>query len=67
MKILFIIIILLLMNAFFIISNNNLPIKDVTNTKVFLGLYLDWFKKIGTNTKTISGNIVRLSWAPEKE
>ena len=67
MKILFIIIILLLMNAFFIISNNNLSMKDSTNTKEFMGLYFDWFKKLGSNTKTITGNIAKLNWAPEKE
>ena len=55
------------MNAFFIISNNNLSMKDSTNTKEFIGLYFDWFKKLGSNTKTITGNIAKLNWAPEKE
>ena len=63
-KIYLIIVIFLLMNAFFIISENNLKLNDPENIKVFMSAYVGWFKSIGNNLGTITGNAVDLTWIP---
>ena len=63
-KIYLIIVIFLLMNAFFIISENNLKLNDSENIKIFTSSYVNWFKDIGNNLGTITGNVVNLTWVP---
>lgn len=65
MKIYLIITIFLLMNAFFIISENNLNLNTTENIKNFFSLYSGWFKNIGNNIGTITGDVVKLNWIPE--
>ncbi|MFA6022795.1 MAG: hypothetical protein WC781_01780 [Candidatus Pacearchaeota archaeon] len=64
MKVTLFIVIFLLMNAFFIISNHNLALKNPENIEKLTGYYKDWAVKITSNLYTITGNMVKLNWAP---
>jgi len=35
------------------------------NVNKFISLYFDWFKKVGSNTARISGEVIKLRWVPD--
>ena len=55
-----------LIGAFFIISENNLALNKTGNVDKTIGLYYLWISHLFDNTLAITGNVVRMSWLPEK-
>ena len=54
----------LLIGAFFIISNNNLYMINEKDVNIFYEKYRWWFGDIGSNTISITSNIVKMRWLP---
>ena len=54
----------LCLGAFFIISNNNLHLEDAKELHVFGGQYMHWLGNLFSNTKSISGYLVKFEWLP---
>ena len=54
------------MNAFLIISNNNLHLTSSDNIKQLFTIYGDWVKKVTGNLNQITGEVVKLNWAPDE-
>ncbi len=66
MKILLFILIFLLFGAFFIISENNLRLNSGDNLQEFFKLYISWIEGLIENTSSITGNVIKTQWLPEK-
>lgn len=62
MRILILIVVFFLVGALFIISNNNLDMYKKENIKTFGKLYLNWISQLISNTKSITGEAVKLNW-----
>jgi len=52
--------------ALLIISNNNLKMSEQKSINSFSKLYSGWINNIYENAQTLTGEIIKLSWAPEK-
>lgn len=64
MKAVIFIVMFLLIGAFFIVSNENLHLGDSEQRAKFASEYYEWFVKIFSNTKTVSGHVINLDWLP---
>jgi len=67
MRFFLIVFILIIFSALVIISNNNLALYKQENISEFDGLYRCWVDQVFTNTKTITGEVVRMNWFPENQ
>jgi len=66
MKFLIIIFMFFVLFALLIISNNNLKMSEQKSINSFSKLYSGWINNIYENAQTLTGEIIKLSWAPEK-
>ena len=66
MKIIIIFIMFYLIGAFFIISENNLALNKTGNVDKVIGLYSLWLSHLFDNARLMTGDVVRMSWLPEK-
>jgi len=64
MKILMFIILFLLIGAFFIISNESIKMNSSENFDIFFKKYCSWFDKLGGNSRSLAGFLVKMEWLP---
>ena len=54
-----------IISGLLIISNNNLALSEKENLDQFLEFYRGWVNQIYFNSQTITGEAVKLDWAPD--
>ncbi len=58
---------ILVLSVLFIISNNNLAMYKTENLTVLKESYFSWINQIFSNTRSLTGEAVKLEWFPPTE
>ncbi|MBU0959692.1 MAG: hypothetical protein KKB31_07130 [Nanoarchaeota archaeon] len=65
MKVLVVLLMFFVLGSLLIVSNNNLFLSDSEDAKTFGNLWVGWIEKIYENSRSITGNLVKMNWSPE--
>ena len=66
MKVLIIFFMFFMLCSLIIINNYDLKIFEKQDLNTFFKLYSGWTNKFYNNTQTITSNVIKLDWFPEK-
>lgn len=66
MKIVIIILMFVVIGALFIVSNGNLHLSDGAEFSKFYSEYYQWWGKLASNAKAVTGYVVHFDWLPDK-